>query len=183
MGKLILVLGGARSGKSAFAEKKTAELSLLSDGNVCYIATARAGDSEMYERIRKHRARRPSEWRTIEEPMDLCGAMGRLEPGEKVVLLDCMTLWLTNVVFDGEEEKSGEEREKMVMDLLGGFLDAVALSGATVVAVSGETGMGIVPSGRIGRLFRDLLGMVNQKLAEASEESYFVVAGLPQKLK
>lgn len=184
MGKLILILGGARSGKSAFAEKKTRELALEGNSGVCYIATARAGDSEMAERISRHRARRPADWRTIEEQVDLCGAMNRLEPGEKVVLLDCMTLWVTNVMFGSKcHEKAENELENGILGLLDEFLDVVAASDTTVVAVSGETGMGIVPSDRVSRLFRDLLGIVNQKMAEASWKTYFIAAGLPMELK
>ena len=169
-----LVLGGARSGKSTFAERRAVE----SGRPVLYVATATAGDEEMAARIAAHRAARPSEWRTVEAPLDPAGAIGEhARPGD-LVLLDCVTLWVSTrllaepVPSDAELVAAGEA-----------LADAAAVKGADLVAVSNEVGLGIVPAYPLGRRYRDALGRVNQVLAARAGEAVFLVAGLPMRLK
>jgi adenosylcobinamide kinase/adenosylcobinamide-phosphate guanylyltransferase len=183
MGRLIFILGGTRSGKSRFAEEKVREISSAEGSSVCYMATARAEDEEMELRIRKHQARRPSGWRTLEEPLELSKALADLAEGEKVVLIDCLTLWLSNVMFSRQDEQWKNIMEDEVFRKVDELVKTVKEKDISVIAVSSETGMGIVPSSEMARLYRDLLGLVNQKIAKASDEAYLVVAGLPQKLK
>jgi len=165
---LTLVFGGARSGKSAYAE------SLLTGvAEPVYLATAEARDGEMSERIRHHQARRGAAWATIEEPMDLIGALrAHARPG-RVVLVDCLTLWLTNILL-AEADVPAE------MERLAQSLPALA---APVVFVSNEVGMGIVPDNALARVFRDHAGRLNQLIAARCQRVVFVAAGLPLLLK
>lgn len=178
-----LVIGGARSGKSTFAECLAQE----SGKRVVYVATAQAGDGEMGARIVRHRARRPGHWRTVEEPVLLADALRRACAPDSVVLVDCLTLWLTNLMLCGEVPlpDSGElrlpaafERERTAfLDLL-----AAGLPGELVL-VSNEVGMGIVPLGALSRRFADEAGRLNQAVAGRVERVVLVAAGLPLVLK
>jgi adenosylcobinamide kinase/adenosylcobinamide-phosphate guanylyltransferase len=164
-----LVLGGARSGKSAWAER----LADSTAGLPIYLAPAEAGDAEMAERIRRHRERRGPRWRTIEEPLNICSALQReCRPG-KVVLVDCLSLWLSNLMG------AGRDIEQEVARLLA----ALGALEAPVVLVSNEVGMGIVPANALARDFRDDLGRLNQAVARVAELVVFVAAGLPLALK
>lgn len=178
-----LVIGGARSGKSAFAER----LAQASSRQVVYVATAQAGDGEMRARILQHRAHRPGHWRTVEEPLRLADALRRACAPGAVVLADCLTLWLTNLMLCGEAPlpDSGElvlpaafERERTA------FLDLFeeGLPGELVL-VSNEVGMGIVPLGALSRRFADEAGRLNQAVAARVERVVLVAAGLPLVLK
>jgi adenosyl cobinamide kinase/adenosyl cobinamide phosphate guanylyltransferase len=160
---LVFLLGGARSGKSALAVR-LAERSGLP---VTFIATAEARDEEMAERIARHRAARPKGWTTIEEPVDLVGALGRV-PADSCLVLDCLSLWVSNVLERGEEaiERQAEEAAALV-----GTREPLG------VAVSNEVGLGIVPASDLGRRYRDLLGRVNAIWAEAASEAALVAAG------
>jgi adenosylcobinamide kinase/adenosylcobinamide-phosphate guanylyltransferase len=185
--QLILVLGGARSGKSDFAQK----LAERSGRSVAFIATASAGDEEMRERIARHRAARPGAWHTIEEPLDLAQALRRAASLADVLLLDCVTLWLANwLMARGEPDTEAmtvpaayysEEALREVEALLSAFsaLDAKK----TLVVVSNEVGLGLVPPYALGRLYRDILGRVNQRLALAASRVYLMVAGLAVDIK
>jgi len=165
----VLVLGGQRSGKSRYAE----QLVRASGLSPVYLATAAAGDGEMRERITAHRARRVEGWRTVEEPLDLAGALAR-ETGEGFhVLVDCLTLWLTNVM--------GAERS--VDEQTGRLLDVLARVTGPVVLVSNEVGSGIVPDNALARRFADALGTLNQRVAAAVDRVVLVAAGLPLVLK
>ncbi len=166
----VFVIGGARSGKSSFA------LSLAEGmpGPRRYVATAFALDSEMHERIVRHRAERGPGWETIEEPKDLASVVSGLEGG--VALVDCLTLWLMNLIEAGLDDEAIEARTS-------GLVSAFAQSSASVIVVSNEVGLGIVPSNSLSRRFRDLSGMVNRTAAAAAEEVYFLAAGLPMKMK
>ena len=177
-----LVLGGARSGKSAYAEK----LALESGREVVYIATARAGDGEMTKRIANHRASRPAHWTTVEEPMYLARAIERWSSPERLVLVDCLTLWLTNLIFSVDQDCP----EVGIIDLPEIFYEQCdALMGALhnargdVLLVSNEVGMGIVPYGAISRCFTDEAGRLNQSIAAACDRALFMVAGMPLTLK
>lgn len=163
------ILGGARSGKSSFAEG----LIEASGLNAVYLATGRAWDDEMSERIGLHKARRGSNWTTIEEPLDLVGALERECGDGKAVLVDCLTLWLTNLMM-GEPDIE-EKTAKLVVAL-------PRLKGA-VVLVSNEVGLGIVPENHMARAFRDHAGRLHQAVAQAAATVYFVAAGLPLKMK
>ena len=163
-GRLVLVLGGAKSGKTRFA------LTLAGE-KATYIATALALDEEMAERIARHKAERPPTVKTLEEPLDLAQALGRAS-GERVVV-DCLTLWVANLMERGLDPL--EEGKKL--------MEAIRKSGKTVVLVSNEVGLGLVPTTPLGRRYRDLLGSLHQLLAQGAEEVYFLVAGLPQRLK
>jgi adenosylcobinamide kinase/adenosylcobinamide-phosphate guanylyltransferase len=165
----VLVLGGARSGKSAYAER----LVLASAPAALYLATGTAGDGEMAERIREHRTRRGPAWHTVEEPRDLCGALGRLARPDRPILVDCLTLWLSNLLHDGAD--IGAETEK-----LAALLPRLA---GPVVLVSNEVGLGIVPDNALARAFRDHAGRLHQAVAAAADAVILLTAGLPLQLK
>jgi adenosylcobinamide kinase/adenosylcobinamide-phosphate guanylyltransferase len=165
----ILVLGGARSGKSRHAE----ELALGHQGGRIYIATAEPGDEEMQRRIADHRRRRGTEWRVIEEPLELTNALQRACGENRLVLVDCITLWLSNLMM--LERDVGQEIDRLCMMLPG-------LKG-TVILVSNEVGLGIVPENALARRFRDDAGFANQRIAAACDEVVVMVAGLALKLK
>ena len=162
---LLLLTGGARSGKSRLAAGIAAE----GGGPVTVIATGEARDDEMAERIRMHRARRPQSWATIEEPVDLEAAL-RAVPDEALAVVDCLTLWVSNLVEKGLRDDEIEARARSAARL------AAARGGDTVV-VTNEVGSGIVPANALARRFRDLLGNVNSIWAEHSDRSALVVAG------
>ncbi|MCB1736837.1 MAG: bifunctional adenosylcobinamide kinase/adenosylcobinamide-phosphate guanylyltransferase [Gammaproteobacteria bacterium] len=164
-----LILGGVRSGKSRLAER----LALESELPVTYIATAHAGDAEMAARIAGHVARRPADWRTVEAPYALAAAIrAEAEPG-RCVLVDCLTLWLSNWLCGDADFSS--EREALV--------EAVQSAPGTVILVANETGLGIVPMGELSRRFGDEAGVLHQRLASVCERVVFTVAGLPMVLR
>jgi adenosylcobinamide kinase/adenosylcobinamide-phosphate guanylyltransferase len=164
-----LVLGGARSGKSRFAEGLVAR----HPGRRVYLATAEAQDAEMAERIRLHRARRGAGWSTVEEPLDLAPALVEAARDGSAVLVDCLTLWLSNLM--GAGRNPSDEMSRLVADL--------PRLGGPVVFVSNEVGLGIVPDNALARAFRDAAGRLHQAVAEAADRVCFVAAGLPLTLK
>jgi adenosylcobinamide kinase/adenosylcobinamide-phosphate guanylyltransferase len=169
--KLTLVLGGARSGKSRYAESLIVALPPPWQPPWTYAATAEAGDAEMAERISAHRARRGSDWRTIEAPRHLAQALGAC--GKTPLLVDCLTLWLSNLMLaDADIENEIARLET-----------ALAAATAPVVLVANEVGSGIVPDHPLGRRFRDLQGILNQRIAACADRVVLVVAGLPLALK
>ncbi len=165
----LLVLGGARSGKSAYAEQLVAESGL----ERLYLATARAGDAEMEERIAHHRARRGIVWHVLEEADELEAALVENAGAERAILVDCLTLWLSNLMLAGAD--LSERTERLCRKLR-------ALPGLAVL-VSNEIGMGLVPDNRLGRDFRDAHGRLNQAVAAIADKVVFVAAGLPIDLK
>jgi adenosylcobinamide kinase/adenosylcobinamide-phosphate guanylyltransferase len=175
---LILVLGGARAGKSTFAQQLAQQLG----ENVLFVATAQPGDAEMAERIRHHRTTRPKEWHTLEEPLHLAEAVARVVESYQIVLIDCLTLWVSNLLL---QQKDGDEHahEKEIVEQTGSLLDCYECSKATFILVSNEVGMGVVPPYPLGRQFRDILGKVNQIGAARADKVYLLVAGLPMELK
>ena len=186
--RLILVLGGARSGKSTFAEK----LAASSRSSVAFIATATASDEEMQARIARHRAERPQTWHTIEEPLDLAGALQRASALADVLLLDCLTLWASNwlmqqprLPLEGQQVISdplfGEHALKEIEAMLRVLRSLPAHQ--SLIVVSNEVGMGLVPEYPLGRVYRDTLGYANQHLARAAERVYLLVAGIAVDLK
>jgi len=165
----IFVLGGARSGKSAYAEGLVRETGLARH----YVATGRAWDEEMRERIIRHREDRGAGWTTHEEPLDLVARLAALDDPHHVILVDCLTLWVTNLMME-ERDMAAEFRS---------LTQHVSAARAVLVVVSNEVGLGIVPENRMAREFRDHAGRLHQAVAAASAEVYFVAAGLPLKMK
>lgn len=168
--RFIFILGGARSGKSSYALR----LADTMPGPKVYLATAEALDPEMHERIKKHRQARSSNWETLEETIKAAARVEDMKEG--VVLLDCVTLLLTNLIAAGLDDGAlAREVERLV--------SACRSSKASVIAVSNEVGLGIVPENALARRFRDIAGAANQRLAEKADEVVFVASGLPFRLK
>lgn len=209
-GRFILVTGGARSGKSTYAERLAAELAEPHGGRVTYIATSQAYDEEMEQRVRVHRSARPDSWTTVECPLEVAAAVraaatGLSGPGagavgsagaSSVVLLDCVTLWVANLLFSGgafggsEPPKDGYNYDKdllppaeeraaaaRVRDAVDGLVTALAGTGVTLIAVTNEVGLGVVPEYPLARLYRDQLGWANQRLAREADGLYLLVSG------
>jgi len=169
-----LILGGARSGKSTFAEK----LAGSDNRAVFYIATATAGDEEMKQRIAHHQNQRPSEWQLIEEPFNLSSMIFELGNSQNVILIDCLTLWLSNwLCREKEAEKASWKSEQEL------FLSSLEQSESNIYIVSNEVGSGIIPMGELTRRFVDRAGRLNQAVARIANEVTLVVAGLPLSLK
>jgi adenosylcobinamide kinase / adenosylcobinamide-phosphate guanylyltransferase len=176
---LTLILGGARSGKSAYAERLAAQ----SGQAVLYVATAQALDAEMQERIRRHRASRPAHWRTLEADHAVGEAIRRsAQPGDWV-LVDCLTVLVANAILQGGEEVTLDEARPGVEAEIDGLVRATREHNSRLCIVSNEVGMGVVPAYALGRVYRDLLGWANQQLAAVAGEVYVMIAGLPMKLK
>lgn len=165
---LTLVLGGARSGKSRHAEALVEAF----PAPWTYVATAQAYDDEMRERISSHQSRRGEGWRTLDAPLDLVGALDSLAPGAPV-LVDCLTLWLTNHMLAEHDVEAETAR----------LADALARPRGPWFVVANEVGLGIVPDNALARRFRDAAGRLNQRVAAAADEVLFMVAGLPMKVK
>ncbi len=180
MGRLILVLGGARSGKSSFAQNLA---QAMGDDHVLFVATAEALDEEMRDRIALHRQDRPPAWRTLEAPRTVGDAIARAFDGESVVLLDCLTLLVSNAMLPDGEELPFPEAQAAVAAEVTGILRARDQIGSHFIVVSNEVGMGLVPPYPLGRHYRDLLGRANQDLARHADAVYLLVAGLPLELK
>lgn len=174
-GKLILITGAARSGKSYYAEKMAAALG----GPVTYIATCIPGDAEMRTRVRKHQERRPPEWETIEEGYNPVQVILQDDQPGRVFLLDCLTLLVSNWLL----AENTEPDEKKILDQVTLLTQASHSALAHVIIVSNEVGWGIVPADPLSRLYRDIIGRANQKLAESADEAYLTISGIPVELK
>jgi adenosylcobinamide kinase/adenosylcobinamide-phosphate guanylyltransferase len=170
--KIYFITGGARSGKSSFAESLASDLA----GKRAYIATAQALDPEMAAKIEKHRRDRGDAWDTYEEPLAVDELLGKLSGRYQVVLLDCLTLWLSNVIAhtDGDDAIAARSRT---------LVAAIRQFAGTCIVVSNEVGLGIVPDNPLARKFRDLAGMLNQEMARTADEVYFTASGIPVKIK
>ena len=174
-GELILLLGGARAGKSAAAER------LAQAGRrVLFIATAEALDEEMRRRIAAHRARRPSGWDTLEEPLDPVAAAGAVLDRYDTVVFDCLTLWVSNLLLRQADDSSVEAA---ILAATRALLELIENSSATWIVISNEVGLGVVPPSPLGRTYRDALGRVNQLVAARAGKVYLMVAGLALELK
>ena len=180
----VLILGGARSGKSRYGQRLAQEIG----GSVLFVATAEALDGEMERRIFEHRRKRPQGWRTLEAPV----AVGRrIQPAlgdAQVVLVDCVTLLVSNVLgqlcpSENADDAGEALAEAAVHAEVAALVGVMRSSAASFLIVSNEVGSGLVPENRLGRLYRDLLGRANQSLAEAVDEVYLMVAGLPVRVK
>jgi adenosylcobinamide kinase/adenosylcobinamide-phosphate guanylyltransferase len=180
MGRLLLVLGGARSGKSAYAQRLAQE---LGGDDVLFVATAQAWDEDMAQRIARHQQERPAAWRTLETPCQVGQAIALHLHSTAVVLVDCLTLLVSNTLLHCGESPDPVAAEATVQEEVGALVQACQTSAATCIVVSNEVGLGLVPDNVLGRLYRDLLGRANQTLAARAEAVYFMVAGLPVDVK
>ena len=178
-GELTLILGGARSGKSSYAQ----DLAMNISGKVIYVATAEARDEEMKERIAVHKAERPNGWLTVEAPTKVGKALEKTISSADVVLLDCLTLLTSNILLSMPENASVAEVQAAMDVEIDELLSVIEQSGAKWIIVTNEVGLGLVPAYALGRTYRDVLGRVNQRLAKAADEVLFMVAGLPMKVK
>ena len=174
--QLIFILGGARSGKSAFAER----LARRRGGRVLYVATAEALDADMELRIANHRQQRPPEWDTLEEPVKLPDVLPPALDGYDTCLLDCLTLWVSNLLLSMEGNPGAEQE---ILSETHRLLEAYQQSPSTWIVVSNEVGLSVVPETRLGAVYRDALGRVNQAVAARADKAYFMVAGLALEMK
>jgi adenosylcobinamide kinase/adenosylcobinamide-phosphate guanylyltransferase len=172
--QLVLILGGVRSGKSRYAQQLAGD----TGKRVLFLATAKAGDDEMKCRIARHKSSRPESWRTIEEQMDIAGVLRKNAVHADAVIIDCITVWLSNLLM--HNEKLSEKEMTADIDRL---IDAYKQGESTYIIVSGEVGMGIVPEHPLGRIFRDYLGLANQRLAGKADRVVLMVAGIPVDVK
>jgi len=185
VGRVVLVTGGARSGKSAFAET----LAARRGERVVYVATATAGDAEMADRIARHRARRPGSWRTVEAPLDIVAGLAAVDAGIEAVLVDCLAVWAANrLLAVGEPAEDGWwDRVGALERVLTEELDRVVTTGLAspweLILVTNEVGFGVVPPTELGRAYRDLLGRLNQAVAARADDVYLVVAGLAVEIR
>jgi len=181
MGKLILITGGARSGKSRYAQ----EMAEKSGEKVLFVATAEGLDDEMRGRIAKHRQQRPTIWRTLEAPLNVSNRLQAAAGDIQTIIIDCITLLVNNVFTrgcDGDSIDMTLIQEKLSAEI-DGLLDCVKKTDALFIIVTNEVGLGIVPDNYMARSYRDLLGGANQQLAKASDEVYLMVSGLPLRVK
>lgn len=170
--KTYFITGGARSGKSSFAEQLAADV----EGKRAYIATAQALDAEMVEKIEKHKKDRNGAWDTYEEPLAVAELLKKISGTYDVVLLDCLTLWLSNVMASSDEDGAVVSRSDALVGAIRDF------DGACII-VSNEVGLGIVPDNPLARKYRDFAGMLNQKMAQIADDVYFTASGIPVKIK
>ena len=185
MSNIILVTGGARSGKSSFAES----LCKNQNNRIAYIATSIAFDNEMKNRVKKHQESRPKEWKTYEIYKDIYSIIDEIGEKHDTVIMDCVTLMVNNLMFtygidvDKATSKELDELENYIRDQIEKLLDAVKKTNLYFVIVSNEIGMGIVPANKLSRIYTDIIGRINQQIATHSDEVYFVVSGIPMKIK
>ncbi|OHD70596.1 MAG: bifunctional adenosylcobinamide kinase/adenosylcobinamide-phosphate guanylyltransferase [Spirochaetes bacterium RBG_16_49_21] len=185
MGKIIFITGGARSGKSRFAESL-----LAGKDDVLYVATAIGFDDEMKERIARHRARRNSRWETVECYSGFSRVLPSKLAGRGYILLDCVTIMVSNVMildsgidWDKAGPSEADAAEKKIMEEASGFLAIAREFAGEAIIVSNELGMGLVPPNPLGRYYRDIAGTVNMKIAAEADEVYFMVSGIPVRIK
>jgi adenosylcobinamide kinase/adenosylcobinamide-phosphate guanylyltransferase len=178
LSRFTLITGGARCGKSRFAELLAAH----TKRPVVYIATAQIGDEEMALRVKKHQQQRPSTWRLIEEPRNIRDTLLQLKDEDVIILLDCVTLWLTNLLL-ADGDLSNNERETQILDVVKEVAQLAQKIKPQVIFVSNEVGQGIVPEYPLARAYRDLAGRSNQILAHSADDVYLVVAGFPMEIK
>jgi adenosylcobinamide kinase/adenosylcobinamide-phosphate guanylyltransferase len=174
---LTFILGGARSGKSRFAQQLAARLGR----RVTFVATAEAGDEEMRLRIEEHRRARPAHWRTVERPLRAAQAVQEAAHDSEVVVLDCLSLLVSNLLLAAEEDPAAAAQA--VEKETDALLEAAVGGPARTIIVSNEVGLGVVPAYPLGRAYRDLLGWANARVAKAAGEVYWMVAGLPVEVK
>ena len=173
--RLTLIIGGVRAGKSSYAQELAAK-----GGRVLFVATAEAGDREMAARIKAHRENRPANWTTLEEPIELVAALTPLLHHYDTVLLDCLTLWVSNLLL---RDQDAESARKDILARTQQLLELCQSGDKSWIIVSNEVGLGVVPPTELGRIYADELGRVNQLVAAEANEVYFMAAGLPLEMK
>ena len=184
MGQIVLVTGGVRSGKSAFAERYAAHCAARMAVQVAYIATAQVYDAEMQMRVDLHQSRRPAEWATYEAPFDTENAIRAAGAEHGVILFDCITMFLSNDMLQfPAEEQERDSFVRHVEERIGALIRAAEDVDATTIFVTNEVGAGIVPEHRLGRLYRDMAGLANQQIARSAAEVYLVTCGIPVNIK
>ncbi len=185
MANIIMYVGGSRSGKSDFAEKRVHELEKSLSCPVTYVATGTIWDEEFAKRVEKHRQRRPDNWQTIEEPCDLHKVLKNSGDSEEVFLIDCIGTWVTNLIYRHYPQEFfwDEVRDREFEQYLDMLVQACQQFKGTVIFVADEVGMSVVPESKESRIFRDLNGLANQKIAQIASEVYFVVCGIPVQIK
>ena len=166
-----LILGGARSGKSRLAEQKAKDSGL----SVTYVATAQAYDDEMRERILHHQADRPTDWGLVEEPLYLADRLVQIDQANQLILVDCMTLWMSNLLLNEQKDFQSQQCQKL--------LEMLPTLKSEIILVSNETGLGVVPMGQLSRKFVDESGRLHQQLGQIADDVVFCVAGFPMVLK
>ncbi len=171
MGKVTLILGGARSGKSSFALRLAKKYK-----KVAFVATCEGLDKEMRERIKKHKVSRPKDWTTFEKNKDIASALDNMKNDFDCIIIDCLTLWVSNLLLSKNKE------EKIVQQAIA-ILARLKKKKARTIIVSNEVGLGLVPANSLGRKFRDIAGRVNQLAAGEADEVFFTVSGIPTKVK
>lgn len=183
MGRITLVLGGTKSGKTSFAQNKAAKLAADLDKNILYIATARALDGGMKKRIAAHKASRPAEWITVEEPLHVSRILKSESAETSAVLLDCLTMLATNLLMELGDEPDRAEAQKMVIDEVEAILKEAEEIGPELIIISNQVEAGLVAPTRLGGIFQDIAGISHQLIASKADEVYLMTAGIPQKLK
>jgi len=177
--RLIFLLGGARSGKSGYAEAWARE----HGERVLFVATAEASDADMRQRIAEHRAARPASWHTLEAPTDTAAQIAASTFEHDTLILDCITLLTSKILLNLPESVTQREANAAILREVDRLLDAQSRSNATWLVVSNEVGMGVVPPTRLGNLYRDMLGRANQRIAAGADEVLLLVAGIAWRLK
>jgi adenosylcobinamide kinase/adenosylcobinamide-phosphate guanylyltransferase len=170
---IIFVTGGVRSGKSDFVQ----ELAETLDGKRLFLATAEALDDEMNERIRKHREKRGDRWDTLEESLDLGNAIRSASKSYETILVDCLTVWLSNLLGEYKDE------DAIILEMMDDFFSSMEEFEETLIVVSNEVGLGIVPENRLARVYRDKLGFLNQRMAKKADQVFILFSGIPVKIK
>ena len=170
---IIFVTGGARSGKSDFAQGMAEKI----EGKRVFVATAQAFDEEMAERIQKHQENRGTRWDALEEPINLGGAIRSILGQYKTILVDCLTVWMSNLLLEYQDQN------ERISEIVDDFFSGLSESDETIIVVSNEVGMGIVPDNKLARDYRDQLGFLNQRMARKADEVYVLFSGIPVKIK
>jgi len=178
-GKLIFITGGARSGKSNFAEK----IAMSSGKSVAYIATAQPLDKEMAFRIKKHKEKRLNTWETYEEPIKIRELVSRLDLEKEVILIDCLTLFTSNLLLREEDKVEDSKCQEEILLEIKKLAEISYKITAQVIIVSNEVGMGLVPDNPLGRVYRDILGRANSIIADKADDVFMMVSGIPLKIK
>ncbi|MCD6152401.1 MAG: bifunctional adenosylcobinamide kinase/adenosylcobinamide-phosphate guanylyltransferase [Syntrophobacterales bacterium] len=170
---IIFVTGGARSGKSDFAQDMAEKI----EGKRVFVATAQAFDEEMAERIQKHQENRGTRWDALEEPINLGGAIRSILGQYKTILVDCLTVWMSNLLLEYQDQN------ERISEIVDDFFSGLSESDETIIVVSNEVGMGIVPDNKLARDYRDQLGFLNQRMARRADDVYVLFSGIPVKIK
>lgn len=181
-GKFIFVVGGARSGKSRYAQQRAQELAVQREGGVLFVATAQASDEEMAARIRRHQQDRPAEWDTVEAPLDAANVLAESADRYAVILMDCLTLFLSNFLLT-LQELPREQIEQRIEQEVEKLCNAARSCSADVLLVSNEVGMSLHPLTPLGRIFQDVAGRANQQVAAQADEVFLLVCGIPLQIK